>query len=100
MARPDRIYEALGFVTWRHRDLARKTQPDVYKAAALTRNTYIRLEKGQGPFTAEQIAAIATVYGLEDWELLREARDALKRGEVPDPPQRGSAWKKAFGFKP
>lgn len=95
----DQLYAALAYVIRRHRLEANLSQAQVYEAAHMTRNVLSRLEENERPFSAVQIRTLAQVFGLEGWQLLREAEEAMEAGDIPKLPASKRAWRRALGFE-
>lgn len=94
---PDQLYSALAHVIRHWRLEAGISQTTAYRTAGLTKNVYIRLEDSDGIFSALQLDAIAAVYGREGWELMREAKELIRAGEIPPLPRSVREWKRRFG---
>jgi transcriptional regulator with XRE-family HTH domain len=97
MAEADQLYAALAHVIRHWRLDAGISQQAAYLAAGLTKNTYIRLEDGDGIFSAGQLSAIAAIYHRKGSELLAEAESLLDAGEIPELPRSVREWRRRFG---
>lgn len=63
-------------------------------------NTYRRTERGERAVTAPEMDVIAYVLGIDPDVLADEARQKVKRGEIPSHAQRAAeSWRKAFNPK-
>lgn len=85
---------ALARVITNARLLAGKTQPDVWTATSMTKNTYCRTEAGDRAVTAPELDSIGLYLGITPEQMLCQARALVDSGEIPTRAQRAAdVWR-------
>lgn len=81
---------ALARVIKNHRQNAGKTQPEVWTATSITKNSYLRTEAGDRAVTAPELESIAVYLGVSAEQMMSEARELVDGGKIPSRAQRAA----------
>ncbi|MBF6358082.1 helix-turn-helix transcriptional regulator [Nocardia higoensis] len=73
------VNEALGRVVAERREEHGLTQRELWTAADMPKNSYVRLEKNQRDWTVNTLAHVAGILGASGSELLAEAEERAER---------------------
>jgi transcriptional regulator with XRE-family HTH domain len=96
--RPGLLTIAVAQEVRERRKRAELDQEDVWEAAGLKRNTYLRIERGERTPDIEELDSIAEVFGTTQTALIQAAKRLIREGKVEPYNPAAAAFRRQLGF--